>query len=115
MNEEARMSNLERKVEGIEEKIDRSSLQVNDAIAKLADNVNRLCERDIRADERQAYEKQWKERVESNQKEQGQQIRTILDDRNREQPSRDFLVKHWPWMLVIVVIGSGVITKTFVN
>lgn len=115
MNEEARMSNLERKVEGLEEKFDSSSVQTNLSIKTLADNVNRLVERDIKAAVHESYDKEWRERVELNQREQGRQIRTILDDRNKEQPSREFLVKHWPWLLVIVVIGSGVITKTFVN
>lgn len=129
MSEAARMADLENEVTGLkndfnrlEEKVDQSVIKTNENLSALAENVgtvnanvDRLCERDIKASVHEQYDKEWKERVESNQKEQGQQIRTILDDRNKEQPSREFLVKHWPWLLVIVVIGSGVITRTFVN
>ncbi|AUR82915.1 TMhelix containing protein [Vibrio phage 1.029.O._10N.261.55.A7] len=117
MNEAARMGDLERKVEGIEnsvnerisgleEKMDSSTIQVNESIKALTDNVNKLCERDIRADERRQYEDEWKGRVESNQKEQGQQIRSILDERNKESQGREFVNKWWPWLLIIVLCAG---------
>ncbi|AUR84373.1 coil containing protein [Vibrio phage 1.054.O._10N.261.52.A1] len=107
MNEAARMSEIERKVESLEGRIDSSTVQVNESIKALTDNVNRLCERDIRADESKKYEDEWKSRIENNQIDQGKQIRSILDNRNIESQGRNFLTKNWPWLVVCVLLASG--------
>ena len=117
MNEAARMSEIERKVESLEsvvaesslqvERISSSTVQVNESIKALTDNVNRLCERDIRADESKKYEDEWKSRIENNQIDQGKQIRSILDNRNKESQGREFLNKHWPWLLIGALVTAA--------
>lgn len=107
MNEAARMSEIERKVESLEGRIDSSTVQVNESIKALTDNVNRLCERDIRADESKKYENEWKSRIENNQLDQGKQIRSILDNRNKESQGREFLNKYWPWLLIGALITAA--------
>ena len=121
MNEAARMSDLENDITGLkhdfnrlEEKVDQSVIKTNESLSFLAGNVDkvnanvdRLCERDIKASVHEKYDKEWKERVEANQKEQGKQIRTILDERNKESQGRNFLTKHWPWLLVCVLLATG--------
>lgn len=114
--------NMAEDIARLEEKVDRSVIQTNDAISSLANsvervnsNVDRLCERDIRADERKQYEDEWKERIEENQKEQGKRLQNIIDDRNRESQGREFLAKYWPILFVVAIVATGVITKTFVK
>ena len=108
---EQKVNQLESSVNNMEERVEASTVQVNESLKVLTDNVNRLCERDIRMNERKKFDDAWKKNIEDGQKENARSIQNIVDERNKESQSRAFIMKWWPILLVVATVASGYIGK----
>lgn len=76
----------------------------------IALNVSKLTEFMIRNEEAKSRQNEINHDLTTRVKANEDDIRDIVLSRAKEEQSRNFVMKYWPWLLVAVVLGTAVVT-----
>jgi hypothetical protein len=77
---------------------------------KIASNMATLTEFMIRSEENRTRQNEINQHVQMTLDTHSEEIQTIKLERAREEQSRNFIMKYWPWLLVVAVVVVGAVS-----
>lgn len=100
-----------REMEDFKQEVRSEIKAMAQSVNKMADSVTALVENDIRRQEREDRQAEMNERINDRIHKLENFREDILIKRGEESTSRNWLMKNYPWLAVLAVIGIAWLSK----